>query len=139
MLQDVSMPAERSSQFTSLSWHVFLNTPKERSARQVLSRIERLLEVEIEVVSMQRYWKIDTLYDVRFRSPVHATDPRDAVWLLLTTAQRLTHGYCTSGPSTYQGGGVEMSLLSDSGFVDPGIHWLSVEVGNLEASPTSLD
>ena len=108
--------------FDTIYWHLLLDTPNTESAVRIVSRVGKLLGVELEAISLDPYWKDTKLTDARLRSAIPATnDSALATFVLMQNVQRLAHGFSTSGPQTYEGGLVEMDVYATSGFVAPGL------------------
>jgi hypothetical protein len=120
-------------EFEAIDWHLFLDTPEVRKAERIIGRLEMLIGVETETLSLDRYWKDPTLIAARLRSPFGPTaDPAEALYAFLLTVKRLAHTFSTSGPHIYEGGAVEFVALADAGFVEPGAKWMEASTRNFE-------
>lgn len=121
--------------FEAIDWHLYLNTPERRAAERIIRRLDRLIGVDIDTVSLDRYWKDPTLTDARLRSgfgPI--VDPAEAIYAFMLTIARVTHRFSTSGPQTYERGAVEFIAVAEAGFVEPGVEWMEASIRNFEPS-----
>lgn len=118
--------------FGFIDWHVFLNTADPAKADVIVARTQKLLGVDLQIVSVEPYWKDRSLTDARLRPPLAVASPAEAVFHLLIAVQKITNGLSTTGPQFYDGQRIEMTVLSTEGFSESGIHWLEASTRNFD-------
>jgi hypothetical protein len=115
-------------------WRIHVVASTAEKVRRVGDRVAEALAVPVEQVSPDRYWKDPQSTELQLRTVV-PDDAPNGVYAALEQAQRIAHGWQTSGPQVYDGGRWEFQLLASGGFVVPGVHWVFVVAANFDSAP----
>ncbi|MCJ7780741.1 MAG: hypothetical protein MUQ27_07935, partial [Acidimicrobiia bacterium] len=87
-----------SSAVNWVRWHAFLDAASTDRAQSIVRRIGEAVGLEIETVSVERYWKDPSLMDVRMRSPFVTGAAEEAHAHINDAMSRLTSTFISSAP-----------------------------------------
>lgn len=120
------------ARFQFVQWRIMLNTRQQEKAERLVGRVSDALGVAIEALEMEPYWKDRDTTEARFRTGLNVDSPADAVFALLLQASRVSSGWQTSGPQSYEGDLWEFEALSASGSLVTGVTWMLCRTANFE-------
>jgi hypothetical protein len=88
--------------FETILWRALIRT-QPRKVELFLRRFGKALGTEVRLERCEPYWKDRSLVDIRFTSPLNASDIRQATFEALLLCQRLLPQWTVTGPTSYEG------------------------------------
>lgn len=118
----------------SAVWTLHVAARTAESCRRVTGRVAEAIGVEIELDSLERYWKDPSDHVAVFTTELDSADPATAVLQTLSLAGLLRTDWTLTTPQIEGDGSWSLDLVasadaSGEGFAVPGITWAHIESG----------
>lgn len=112
-----------SRMYKEIYWHAFFKVATKDSAQKLLKKFDECCETKATLLTCERYWKDDSLFNVTFTTPLMETDVSSAVFTVLLTTHKLANAWNVTGPYSHERGMWEFHGLATKTKV-PGIEWI---------------
>lgn len=86
-----------------IHWRLMFRVKDERKARGRIEKVRQALELDVEVVQCEPYWKIAGLWVCLLKTPLLEKPVADTVLDCLTLAGRLANGWYVLGTTVNDG------------------------------------
>ena len=84
--------------YQCIYWHAFFRVTRVEKVTKLLRKFDELCDTKTSLLSCERYWKDESLFDVSFSSPLKKIDISDAVFTSLVVANKLANSWEIAGP-----------------------------------------
>ena len=98
-------------------WRGYVRVKDKYLARKRFAAMEARLEREVALVSCERYWKIEELFEICFETTWNCETVEEAVFDTLKLSNKLCRDWIVNGPDFYQNGVVTL----EGSFHDPNV------------------
>lgn len=113
--------------YEEIYWHAFFKANTKDSAHKLLRKFGECCETTAALVSCERYWKDNSLFDMTFTTSLKETDVSIAVFTALLTAHKLADSWNITGPYCSGSGIWEFYGLTTKTKVT-GIEWIEFQI-----------
>ncbi|MEK4760047.1 hypothetical protein MHH85_07280 [Viridibacillus sp. FSL E2-0187] len=114
--------------FKTISWRMYIKATSKEKAQKVIKRVKQEIG-DIEVVSLQPYWKDETLFELNCETPLMIEEPEISVFEVLRLSNQMANDINVIGPVIYENNRVQFEGVCSSPNV-VGIHWFHFRIAN---------
>jgi hypothetical protein len=114
--------------FKAIEWRMYIMASSEEKAQQVIKNISQEID-EVDILSLQRYWKDESLFELECKTNLQNAEPEKAVFYALRLVNKLGRAINVTGPFTYENNQVEFEGLCSSPNI-PGLNWVHFHINN---------
>lgn len=114
--------------FKTIDWRIFINTKTKEKAQRVITKLSEEIG-EIEILSLEPYWKDKTQYELVCKTKLQIEEPENAVFYVLQLANQLGNEISVFGPFIYEGKHIEFDGLCSSPKI-VGVSWFHFNIDN---------
>lgn len=114
--------------FETITWRIMIDAKTKEKAHKIAAKLSNELG-EIRVLSLERYWKDKSNFELTCSTPLHVERPEDAVFQMLQIAGHLGNELSVIGPRIYEGNQVEFEGVCAAPKTI-GISWFYFEIDN---------
>ncbi|MEH6948803.1 hypothetical protein V7068_17390 [Bacillus sp. JJ634] len=114
--------------FKTIEWRMYINATSKEKAQRVIKRLNQEIG-EMEILSLQQYWKDETLFELECKTKLQIEEPEKAVFYVLRLVNQLGSDINVMGPFTYEKNHLEFEGLCASPTVI-GLNWFHFHIDN---------
>lgn len=117
--------------FENIYWKAYLKLNSESKVKLMIKKLEKVIEKPITVISSQKYWKDNSLYEVSFTTSLRIDEVEKAIFEALRTYKLLGHDCYIVGPENYEGEKWDFEGICSRTNI-PGLEWISFRIQNYD-------
>ncbi|WEG12248.1 hypothetical protein PU629_19340 [Pullulanibacillus sp. KACC 23026] len=114
--------------FRDITWGILLDVTTKEKAQRVINRLANVIG-EIEVLSLEQYWKDQSKYKLDCYTTLQIAEPENAVFKTLHLVSKLGGEISVIGPHILNGNQVEFEGIGSSPTI-VGVSWFSFYICN---------
>lgn len=114
--------------FKTIRWRMYIKAKSKEKAQKVIKRVKQEIG-DIEVVSLQPYWKDKTLFELNCETSLMIEEPEKSVFEVLQLSNQIGYDINVIGPTINENNRVEFEGVCSSPNV-VGIHWFHFRIAN---------
>lgn len=112
---------------TSIYWHIFLNTTKERTARRLTDNLVTYIG-DCEILNFKPYWKDPNLFEVEFRHVSNFQTPDQSLIEFFKIISIVSDIWEVNLANAFDEANQDISVIANSAFKIKGIYWATVSL-----------
>ncbi|ETT86704.1 hypothetical protein MKZ08_09885 [Viridibacillus sp. FSL R5-0477] len=116
--------------FKTIRWRMYIKVKSKEKAQKVIKRLKQEIG-DIEVVSLQPYWKDETLFELDCETTLMIEEPEKSVFEVLRLSNQISNDLYVTGPILYENNRVQFEGVCSSSSV-VGIHWFHFRIANFD-------
>lgn len=116
--------------FKKIEWRMYINATSKEKAQRVIKRLTQEIG-EMEILSLQQYWKDATLFELEGKTIFQIEEPEKAVFYVLRLVNQLGRDINITGPFTSEKNHLEFDGLCASPTVI-GLSWFQFHIDNFK-------
>ncbi|MEH6940038.1 hypothetical protein V7056_19670 [Bacillus sp. JJ664] len=114
--------------FETINWRMFIDAKSKEKANKVVKTLTQVIG-EIEILSLERYWKDQTKFELVCKTKLEVKESEKAVFNALVIANQIAQEIYVIGPTLYEGNQIEFEGMSSSPKI-VGISWFHFYIEN---------
>ncbi len=115
--------------FENICWKAYFKINSESKIKLMIKKLEKVIEKPITVISSQKYWKDNSLYEVSFTTPLGIDEVEKAIFEVLRTYKLLGQDCHIVGPEINAGKKWSFEGICSRTNIS-GLEWISFNIQN---------
>lgn len=117
--------------FENIYWKAYFKINSESKVKLMIKKLEKVIEKPITVISSEKYWKDNSLYEVNFTTPLGIDEVEKAIFEVLRTYKLLGQDCNIVGPENYEGEKWSFEGICNRTNIS-GLEWISFRIQNYD-------